>query len=134
MLADRPKIEQAAQAVFSREGFAVRRVPSEHAGGKWRLRYPSFNFMYRQPLWDARRTRRREVVAPLCEHLRAECQTRCGRQFHVPRAVVAGYEDALASCPMAAADSSKEALPSTTAGLANATMRSCSSLSATKLR
>ena len=107
MLADRPKIEQAAQAVFSREGFAVRRVPSEHAGGKWRLRYPSFtgqpanldvdfNFMYRQPLWDARRTRRREVVAPLCEHLRAECQTRCGRQFHVPRAVVAGYEDALA--------------------------------------
>ena len=63
MLADRPKIEQAAQAVFSREGFAVRRVPNEHAGGKWRLSYPSFtgqpanldvdfNFMYRQPLWE----------------------------------------------------------------------------------
>ena len=63
MLADRPKIEQAAQAVFSREGFAVRRVPSEHGGGKWRLSYPSFtgqpanldvdfNFMYRQPLWE----------------------------------------------------------------------------------
>ena len=63
MLADRPKIEQAAQAVFSREGFAVRRVPSEHAGGKWRLSYRSFtgqpanldvdfNFMYRQPLWE----------------------------------------------------------------------------------
>ena len=63
MLADRPKIEQAAHAVFSREGFAVRRVPSEHAGGKWRLSYPSFtgqpanldvdfNFMYRQPLWE----------------------------------------------------------------------------------
>ena len=42
MLADRPKIEQAAQAVFSREGFAVRRVPGEHAGGKWRLSYASF--------------------------------------------------------------------------------------------
>ena len=63
MLADRPRIEQAAQAVFSREGFAVRRVPSEHAGGKWRLSYASFtgqpanidvdfNFMYRQPLWE----------------------------------------------------------------------------------
>ena len=63
MLADRPKVEQAAQAVFSREGFSVRRVPSEHAGGKWRLSYPSFtgqpanldvdfNFMYRQPLWE----------------------------------------------------------------------------------
>ena len=37
MLADRPKVEQAAQAVFSREGFSVRKVPSEHAGGKWRL-------------------------------------------------------------------------------------------------
>lgn len=65
MLADRPKIEQAAQAVFSREGFTVKRVPDEHAGGKWRLSYQSytghsgnievdFNFMFRQPLWDVR--------------------------------------------------------------------------------
>ena len=63
MLADRPKVEQAAQAVFSREGFSVRRMPIEHAGGKWRLSFPSFtgqpanfdvdfNFMYRQPLWE----------------------------------------------------------------------------------
>ena len=63
MLVDRPKFEQAAQAVFSREGFATRRVPDEHAGGKWRLSYRSFtgqsgnlevdlNFMFRQPLWD----------------------------------------------------------------------------------
>ncbi|MYD90360.1 MAG: nucleotidyl transferase AbiEii/AbiGii toxin family protein [Caldilineaceae bacterium SB0662_bin_9] len=62
MLADRPKIERAIQAVFSREGFSVRRVPEEHAGGKWRLHYSSFtgqtanldmdlNFMYRCPLW-----------------------------------------------------------------------------------
>jgi predicted nucleotidyltransferase component of viral defense system len=63
MLAERPRIEQAAQAVFSREGFITRRVPDEHAGGKWRLSYQSFtgqsgnleidmNFMFRQPLWD----------------------------------------------------------------------------------
>ncbi len=63
MLMDRPKLEQAAQAVFSREGFTTRRVPDEHAGGKWRLSYQSFtgqsgnlevdlNFMFRQPLWD----------------------------------------------------------------------------------
>jgi Nucleotidyl transferase AbiEii toxin, Type IV TA system len=62
MLADRPRMEQAAQAVFSREGFTTRRVPQEHAGGKWRLNYQSFtgqsgnlevdmNFMFRQPLW-----------------------------------------------------------------------------------
>lgn len=63
MLADRPKLEQAAHAVFSREGFTTKRVPTEHAGGKWRLSYQSYtgqsgnlevdmNFMFRQPLWD----------------------------------------------------------------------------------
>jgi predicted nucleotidyltransferase component of viral defense system len=63
MLADRPKVEQAAQAVFSREGFTTKRVPAEHAGGKWRLSYQSYtgqsgnlevdlNFMFRLPLWD----------------------------------------------------------------------------------
>jgi predicted nucleotidyltransferase component of viral defense system len=62
MLAERPRIEQAMQAVFSREGFTVRRVPEEHAGGKWFLRYEStlgqnanlevdLNFMFRVPLW-----------------------------------------------------------------------------------
>ena len=65
MLADRPLVERAAQAVFSREGFAVRLAPDEHAGGKWRLGYVSYtgqpailevdlNYMYRQPLWDVR--------------------------------------------------------------------------------
>ena len=63
MLEQRPKVEQATQAVFSREGFGVRRVPTDHAGGKWRLAYNSYsgrtgnlevdmNFMFRQPLWD----------------------------------------------------------------------------------
>jgi len=67
MQAERPKIEQAAQAVFSREGFTTKRVPDEHAGGKWRLSYQSFtgqsgnlevdlNFMFRQPLWDIQPT------------------------------------------------------------------------------
>ena len=62
MLADRPKVEQAVQAVFAREGFTARRVPEEHAGGKWSLRYVSatgrsgnlevdINFMFRIPLW-----------------------------------------------------------------------------------
>ena len=41
MLEDRPKIEQAVKAVFEREGFTVRRMPEEHAGGKWALRYQS---------------------------------------------------------------------------------------------
>jgi len=67
MLMDRPKFDQAAQAVFSREGFITKRVPDEHAGGKWRLSYQSFtgqsgnlevdlNFMFRQPLWDIQLT------------------------------------------------------------------------------
>jgi predicted nucleotidyltransferase component of viral defense system len=62
MIAERPGIERALQAVFEREGFAVRRMPEEHAGGKWSLRYEAssgrtgnvevdVNFMYRVPLW-----------------------------------------------------------------------------------
>lgn len=65
MLAERPKVEEVLQAVFSREGFTVRRVPTEHAGGKWQLRYPStggqggnlevdVNFMFRIPLWPVK--------------------------------------------------------------------------------
>jgi predicted nucleotidyltransferase component of viral defense system len=62
MMDERPKIEQAVQAVCSREGMNVTRVPDDHAGGKWRLRYDSsvgeggnlevdLNFMFRVPLW-----------------------------------------------------------------------------------
>ena len=62
MLAERPRLEEALQAVFGREDFTIRRMPSEHAGGKWSLRYPTaagqsgridvdVNYMYRVPLW-----------------------------------------------------------------------------------
>ncbi len=62
MLAERPKVEQAVQAVCAREGFGLQRVPEDHAGGKWVLRYESalgqggnleldLNFMFRVPLW-----------------------------------------------------------------------------------
>jgi hypothetical protein len=62
MLAERPKVDQAVQAVFAREGFTVRRMPEEHAGGKWSLRYENapgrngnlevdINYMFRVPLW-----------------------------------------------------------------------------------
>ncbi len=62
MLADKPKVEQAIAAVCSREGLTVKRVPGEHAGGKWRLSYTNtagssdkleidLNFMLRVPLW-----------------------------------------------------------------------------------
>ena len=62
MLEERPRIEAAVQAVLRREGFTVRRMPKEHAGGKWSFRYASafgssgrleldLNFMYRVPLW-----------------------------------------------------------------------------------
>ena len=62
MLAERSKVEQAVQAVCSREGLTVKRAPSDHAGGKWRLTYVGtkgnsgnleldVNFMLRTPLW-----------------------------------------------------------------------------------
>jgi len=34
MLKERPKIKQAVRDVFNREGFTVKRMPEEHAGGK----------------------------------------------------------------------------------------------------
>ncbi len=72
MLAERPKVEEALQAVFSRGGFTVRRVPAEHAGGKWQLRYPSaggqgsnlevdVNFMFRIPLWPVKNMDSRQL-------------------------------------------------------------------------
>jgi predicted nucleotidyltransferase component of viral defense system len=62
MLAERPKIEKALQDVCGREGLVVRRIPEDHAGGKWPLRYESavgmggnlevdLNFMFRLPLY-----------------------------------------------------------------------------------
>ena len=62
MQAERPRIEEAIQAVLKRDGFRVTRAPSEHAGGKWRFRCPGalegevtlevdLNFMLRVPLW-----------------------------------------------------------------------------------
>ena len=72
MLLERPKVEDALQAVFAREGYTVRRVPTEHAGGKWQLRYSSaggqggnlevdVNFMFRIPLWPVQRLDSRPV-------------------------------------------------------------------------
>ena len=61
MLDERPRIEEAMQAVFSRQDLGIRRIPQDHAGGKWSLRYPAaagqsgridvdINYMYRVPL------------------------------------------------------------------------------------
>ncbi len=62
MLGDRPKLERAVQAVCQRLDIMVKRTPTDHAGGKWRLSYTSVmgrtgtleldvNFMLRTPLW-----------------------------------------------------------------------------------
>lgn len=62
MLAEKPKIDQAVQAVCGRLGLQVRRTPTEHAGGKWRLSFLSasgrssaldfdLNYLLRVPLW-----------------------------------------------------------------------------------
>lgn len=66
MLAERPKIEEAIQAVCRRQGLRVRRVPDDHAGGKWRLSYDraqgdtgtlelDLTFLMRTPLWPPAR-------------------------------------------------------------------------------
>lgn len=64
MVAERPLVEQAVQAVCGRLGLRLRRSPSDFAGGKWRLQYeragggPSaleldMNYLLRAPLWPA---------------------------------------------------------------------------------
>jgi predicted nucleotidyltransferase component of viral defense system len=64
MLAERPRVDQALQQVAGRMGLTVKRAPTEHAGGKWRLTYATalgrqgsveldVNFMLRTPLWPA---------------------------------------------------------------------------------
>jgi predicted nucleotidyltransferase component of viral defense system len=72
MLADRTKIDDAIQAVCGRLGLQVKRVPDEHAGGKWRLTYASalgrpgtleldMNYMLRMPLWPVQFVRSQNV-------------------------------------------------------------------------
>ncbi|MGH7167280.1 MAG: nucleotidyl transferase AbiEii/AbiGii toxin family protein [Nitrospiraceae bacterium] len=72
MLAERPKIEQAIQAVCEREGLKVNPIPGEHAGGKWRLTYSSaaggsstleldVNFLLRTPLWPVQAKASRKI-------------------------------------------------------------------------
>lgn len=62
MLAERPHVERAIEQVCGRQGVTVKRVPSDHAGGKWRLSHTSalggtrtleldINFVLRTPLW-----------------------------------------------------------------------------------
>ena len=61
MEAERPSLEARLQAIFVADGFQVRRMPDEHAGGKWQLRYQGahgqggnlgvdLNFLHRVPL------------------------------------------------------------------------------------
>jgi hypothetical protein len=63
----RPDFERALTACCEREGCAVRRTPSEYAGGKFRLRYPSLlggsqnlgvdvSYVARVPLWGGVRS------------------------------------------------------------------------------
>jgi len=64
----RPDFERALTSCCAREGCDVRRAPSEHAGGKFRLRYPSVlggsqnlevdvSYVARVPIWGGIRSR-----------------------------------------------------------------------------
>ena len=63
----RPDFERALASCCAREGCDVRRAPSEHAGGKFRLRYPSVlggsqnlevdvSYVARVPMWGGLRS------------------------------------------------------------------------------
>jgi hypothetical protein len=74
----RPEFERALTACCEREGCAVRRSPTEHAGGKFRLRYPSVlggsqnlevdvSYVARVPLWGVVRSVARFPPASVLE-------------------------------------------------------------------
>jgi hypothetical protein len=73
MLAERPRVEKALFQVAERLGLTVRRAPSEHAGGKWRLSYISVlgrgatievdvNYILRVPIWEPSRGESRAFI------------------------------------------------------------------------
>lgn len=62
METERPDVERGLHAAYERSGLTVRRVPTDHAGGKWRLHFVAgaggtgtleldVNDMLRTPLW-----------------------------------------------------------------------------------
>ena len=66
MLAERPEVEAALAQVLEAQGYALRRLPEAHGGGKWIARYGSalgggaslevdLNFMMREPLFGVAR-------------------------------------------------------------------------------
>lgn len=66
MLLERPMVERGLEAIFSRLGLKIIRIPKKHAGGKWQLKYPShlggngnlevdLNYMFRLPIFDLER-------------------------------------------------------------------------------
>lgn len=80
MQAERPKLEKAIGSVCEREGFILRQSPTEHAGGKWLLRYESafghganltidVNFMFRIPLWPLTTMRSHKVGSYMAEQI-----------------------------------------------------------------
>jgi predicted nucleotidyltransferase component of viral defense system len=80
MQAERPNLDSAIAAVCQREGFMLRQSPTEHAGGKWLLRYESalghganltidVNFMFRIPLWPVSLFKSRRVGSYMAEQV-----------------------------------------------------------------
>lgn len=64
MEADRPEVDAALNRLLTAQGYAIRRQPGDHAGGKWIGRFTSalgggaslevdINYMARQPLFGA---------------------------------------------------------------------------------
>ena len=64
MEADRPEVDAALNRLLTAQGYAIRRQPDDHAGGKWIGRFASalggggslevdINYMSRQPLFGA---------------------------------------------------------------------------------
>ena len=81
MIAERPNLEQEMKKLIESRGIAVKNIPSDHAGGKWRLQAPSafggsfsleldLNYLMRVPVFGLQS----RIPYPLDEDFVFECQ------------------------------------------------------------
>lgn len=78
MLADKPKIEQAIEGACRAEGLTVRRIPSEHAGGKWIMSYTSYCRSRRTSSSSSNASTARARSRPSSSRTTSSCKTGCG--------------------------------------------------------
>ena len=90
MLAERPRLEEALDAVFRREDLSSRQTTNEHADSSWTLRYPTASGQTGRVDVDINyMSRRRSLRSPArpAPVARRSCDRRAARRSACPRSL-----------------------------------------------